>query len=101
MVRVGSVTEVTQKVAHPSTVLHAKQSNSSTDHGSGKRRASGIRCVHLAKPQRFHKRATHGSLPLQYVAQIRALDAVPSGKSADTSFLLDCCFEQQDNVLVI
>src|SRR5215469_3871917 len=61
----------------------------------GKRRASGIRCVHLAKPQRFHKRATHGSLPIQYVAQIRALDAVPSGKGADTSFLLDCCFDNR------
>jgi hypothetical protein len=35
------------------------------------------------------------------MAQIGALNAVPFGKSTDTSFLLDCCFEQQDNVLVI
>ena len=53
------------------------------------------------EPQGSNKRATHGSFTVQHVAQITALNAMPFGKSAYTSFLLDCCFEQQNNVLFI
>jgi hypothetical protein len=57
--------------------------------------------VNLAKPQRFHKRAAHGSFPIQHVGQWAAIQAVAFRKGAYSSFLLDCRSQQENNVPVV
>ena len=60
-----------------------------------------MRGVHLLKPQGFHKREAHRSFPIQRIGQIGTLQAVTFGKRAYASFLRDCRFQQEKNVIVI